>query len=134
MKSTTAVCTKHHSNAMIMARKLLGIASSKSDQDTHYNSNSSFKKEEVDDVLSLNTTPTNDPIITTNDLRSSTKFKTTTSQQQQQQKQEQMTKNPNEPKIAVFFPSQPFVRRECKYVAKTSQVINAQVSFGSQLQ
>jgi len=43
----------------------------------------------------LNTTPTNDPIITTNDLRSSTKFKTTTSQQQQQQKQEQMTPNHN---------------------------------------
>jgi len=94
MKSTTVVCTKHHSNAMIMARKLLGIASSKSDQDTHYNSNSSFKKEEVDDLLSLNTTPTNDPIITTNDLRSSAKFKTTTSQQQQQ-KQEEMILNHN---------------------------------------
>ena len=36
--------------------------------------------------------------------------------------------------IAVFLPSQPFVIRECKYVAKIIHVIKAQVSFGSQLQ
>ena len=41
---------------------------------------------------------------------------------------------PNEAIIAGFLPCQDFVIRACKYEAKTSHVINAQVSLGSQLQ
>ena len=41
---------------------------------------------------------------------------------------------PNETIIAGLEPCQAFVMRACKYEANTSQVINAQVSFGSQLQ
>ena len=36
--------------------------------------------------------------------------------------------------MAGFLPCHDFVIRACKYEAKTSQVIKAQVSLGSQLQ
>ena len=41
---------------------------------------------------------------------------------------------PNEAIIVGLGPCQAFVMRGCKYEANTSQVSNAQVSFGSQLQ